>query len=509
MMHFTDNKFQQIKFRVPLFWKFSIAIIFIVIVFGSINSILIYNNVQSALQTETEKRALFIANSISHQIVSSLLFEDYVTLQNIINGIKEIDQNIDYIFIVDSKGNVVVHTFPINFPTQLLDANRVDENQKFKTQLIKLKNNNEELILDVAVPILDGKIGNVRVGLRESSIQSDVQKTVNIFWIMVGVFLFFGIIGALVFANFITKPIKTIQNVADNVELSQIGKEQLPQIRIREKFLDRIKMLFRAEDEIDILANRFNQMIFRLDKAYRDLQNAQSNLIQSEKLATVGTLTAGLAHEINNPVAGLQNCIRRIKNDPANIEQNKKYLVMMENAVDKIEKVVGNLLNFTRKQSGDFISLPISEIVENSLLLVSHRLEKLRISVTNNIPTNLPMIRGNKNQLEQVMLNLFINSIDSIEEKISKHPDSERRLILSAIRENDFIKIKVEDTGNGIPENIMDKIFDPFFTTKSPGKGTGLGLSVVYNIIEAHQGKIYFESEEGKGTIVNLKLKVN
>ncbi|MDH7528933.1 ATP-binding protein [Ignavibacteria bacterium 4148-Me] len=497
-----------IKFKLPLFWKFSIAIIFIVIVFGSINSILIYNNVQSALQTETEKRALFIANSISHQIVSSLLFEDYVTLQNVINGIKEIDQNIEYIFIVDSKGNVVVHTFPLNFPAQLLGANRIDENQKFKTQLIILKNKNEELILDIAVPILDGKIGNVRVGLKESSIQSDVQKTINVFWIMVAVFLTFGIIGALVFANFITKPIKTIQNVADNIELSQIGKEQLPQIRIREKFLDRIKMLFRAEDEIDILADRFNQMIFRLDKAYRDLQNAQSNLIQSEKLATVGILTAGLAHEINNPVAGLQNCIRRIKNDPANIEQNKKYLVMMENAVDKIEKVVGNLLNFTRKQSGDFISLSISEIVENSLILVSHRLEKLRISVTNNIPTNLPMIKGNKNQLEQVLLNLFINSIDSIEEKISKHPDSERRLIVSANRESDFVKIKIEDTGIGISENILDKIFDPFFTTKSPGKGTGLGLFVVYNIIEAHQGKIYIESKEGKGTRVTLHFPI-
>jgi two-component system NtrC family sensor kinase len=231
-------------------------------------------------------------------------------------------------------------------------------------------------------------------------------------------------------------------------------------------------------------------------------------LIQSEKLATVGTLTAGLAHEINNPVAGLQNCIRRIQNDPKNVEQNKKYLAMMENAVDKIEKVVGNLLNFTRNQNGDFISISISEIIENSLLLVSHRLEKLRISVTNNIAADLPMIRGNKNQLEQVMLNLFINSIDSIEEKISKHPDSERRLILSANRESDFVKIKIEDTGSGIPKNIMDKIFDPFFTTKSPGKGTGLGLSVVYNIIDAHQGQIYFESEEGKGTIVNLKLKV-
>ena len=508
-MSFTNKNLRPIKFKLPLFWKFSIAIIFIVIVFGSINSILIYNNVQTSLQQETEKRGLFIAKSIANQITSALLFEDYVTLQNTINSIKNIDSAIAYIFVLDVQGKLVVHTFEDSFPQSLISANTVSDNQQYNSQLIKFKGKGDELILDIAVPILSGKVGKVRVGILESFIQSDVQRTVNIFWIMVGVFLFFGIIGALVFANFITKPIKTIQNVADSIELSQIGKEQLPQIRIREKFLNRIKMLFRAEDEIDILADRFNQMIVRLDKAYRDLQNAQSNLIQSEKLATVGTLTAGLAHEINNPVAGLQNCIRRIKNDPSNIEQNKKYLVMMENAVDKIEKVVGNLLNFTRKQSGDFISISISEIIENSLLLVSHRLEKLRISVTNNLPADLPMIRGNKNQLEQVMLNLFINSVDSIEEKISKHPDSERRLNLSASIEDNFVKITVEDTGNGIPKNIMDKIFDPFFTTKSPGKGTGLGLSVVYNIIDAHQGKIYFESEEGKGTKVNFYLPIN
>lgn len=490
----------------PLFLKFSIAIIFIVMVFGTINSILIYNNVQSALQGETEKRAMFIANNIAHQVVQSILFEDYVTLQNIINGIKEIDKNIEYMFVVDNSGKVVVHTFPLNFPEPLISANSLDDSQEFSTQLIKLKDQNEELVLDVAVPILNGRIGIVRVGLKESSILEDVQKTVNVFWIMVGVFLLFGITGAFVFANFITKPIKTIQNVADKIELAQIGKQPVPQIKIRDKFLGRIKILFRAEDEIDILADRFNQMIIRLDKAYRELQHAQAKLIQSEKLATVGTLTAGLAHEINNPVAGLQNCIRRIKNDPMNIEQNLKYFVMMENALEKISKVVGNLLNFTRKQSGDFVNLSINEIVENSLLLISHRIEKLGIFVIKNIPKDLANIKGNKNQLEQVLLNLFINSIDSIEEKLNLNPNVEKRLIISAKQKDNFLKIVVEDTGNGISDDIKGKIFDPFFTTKPPGKGTGLGLSIVYNIIEAHQGKISIDSEKGKGTIVNLYL---
>ena len=508
MNRFTDGKMKTLRFKLPLFWKFSLAIISIVLIFGSINSILIYNNVQTALQSETKKRALFIANSISNQITSSILFEDYISLQNTLNSIKEIDENIFYIFIVDDKNQVVVHTFTTNFPVDLINANVLSENQKSNTQLLLIKDLNEEIIFDVAVPILGGRVGTVRVGLKESSIIADVQKTVNIFWLMVAAFLSVGIAGALVFAKFITKPIKAIQNVADGIDLSQIGKKEIPQIKIREKFLDRIKMLFRAEDEIDILADRFNQMIIRLDKAYRDLQSAQSTIIQSEKLATVGTLTAGLAHEINNPVAGLQNCIRRIKNDPSNVEQSIKYIKMMEAAVEKVENVVSNLLNFTRRQSGGFQSLSINEIIENSLLLVSHRLEKLRISITKNFPSDLPNIKGNKNQLEQVMLNLFINSIDSIEEKSFIDPMCEKRIILSAVKEDNYVILSIQDTGKGIAENIKDKIFDPFFTTKQPGKGTGLGLSVVYNIIESHNGKIQIESKEGVGTTVIISLPI-
>lgn len=496
------------RFKLPLFWKFSIAIITIVIIFGSINSILIYNNVQTALQSEDEKRALFIARSIANEVTPSILFEDYISMQNTINSMKEIDENIFYIFITDNNKNVIVHTFKNEFPLNLINANSLSENQKSNTQLLLLKDFDKEVILDVIVPILDGKVGTVRVGLIESSIIADVQKTVNIFWLMVAVFLTVGIIGAFVFARFITNPIKTIQNTADNIDFNLIGQTEMPQIRIREKLFNKFKMIFRAEDEIDILAEKFNQMILRLDKAYRDLQSAQSTIIQSEKLATVGTLTAGLAHEINNPVAGLQNCIRRIKNDPSNIEQNIKYIKMMESAVDKIERVVGNLLNFTRRQSGEFVSLTINEIVENSLLLVSHRLEKLRISVTKNFPADLPEIVGNKIQLEQVILNLLINAIDSIEEKSSTNSHCEKRLLFNAKADGDFLRLQIQDTGNGIPKKIIDKIFDPFFTTKSPGKGTGLGLSVVYSIIETHKGKIYFESEEGKGTVVNVFLPI-
>lgn len=494
--------------KLPLFWKFSIAIITIVFIFGSINSILIYNNVQSSLQNETQKRALFIANTISKQITQAILFEDFITLQNNINNFKDIDKGIFYIFVLDNKKNVLAHTFESDFPSNLVSLNNLRENQSYNTQMIKFKDWNNEVILDVVVPILEGRIGVVRVGLFENSIISDVQKTVNIFWIMVALFLTVGIIGAFAFARFITEPIKAIQNTTDKIDLSQIGKQEIPNISIRQNFLGKFKLLFRAEDEIDILADRFNQMIRRLENAYSELQKAQSFLLQSEKLATVGTLTAGLAHEINNPIAGIQNCIRRIKADPSNIEQNKKYLELMENAINKVETVVTNLLNFSRKPSSDFSEVYPDQIIENALLLVGHQLEKNRITVTNNLNKNLPAIRGNKNELEQVFVNLFINAIDAIEENCKVSQNCERRLIINSSLNASEIQIEVIDSGKGIPKENLDKIFDPFFTTKEVGKGTGLGLSVVYNIISAHNGKINFESEEGKGTKVKVNFRI-
>lgn len=157
-------------------------------------------------------------------------------------------------------------------------------------------------------------------------------------------------------------------------------------------------------------------MILRLENGYSELQKARSYLLQSKKLATVATLTRGLAHEINNPIAGIQNCIRRIKTDPKNVEKNKKYLELMENAVNKIEAVVTNLHNFSRKPSSDLSEVYLGQIIENALLLVGHQLEKDRITVKNNFDKNLPAILGNKNELEQVFVNLFINAIDALEE---------------------------------------------------------------------------------------------
>ena len=493
------------KIQLPLFWKFSIAVVLIVLLFGSINTVLIYRDVKNALREEIQKRGLFIAQSLAEQITSSLLFEDYATVQNIINGIKSIDNSIAYIIVVDEADSTVVSTFGSDVPAALLNANDLGNGQESNSQVLTFKGQRNP-ILDIAVPMLGGKLGTVRIGIVESKLQKQVDRTVNVFIVMVAAFLSIGILGAFVFAKLITDPIKTMKDAADKLDFASLGSQGAPRIQVRDKLLGKFKMLFRTEDEIDALATRFNEMIERLESAHNDLVSAQTRLLQSEKLATVGTLAAGLAHEINNPIAGIENCVRRIKEYPDNIEQNVKYLSMMENAVAKIEKVVSNLLNFARKPPGESTLLSIEHAIENALVLVSHRLEKLRISTTNEIDLDLPRIDGDRSQLEQVFVNLFLNSIDAIEERCKVDPNCERRLILrSSIDENKII-VEVNDSGVGIPNENLGKVFDPFFTTKPVGKGTGLGLSIGYNIVNAHNGSMRIESNSGNGTSVYLEF---
>lgn len=501
-MQLTKNKIK--KFSLPLFWKFSIAIITIVIIFGTINSVLIYHNVQSALKTESEKRGLFIAKSLARQIVPSFLFEDHVAMQNIIDNIKSTDPSISYIFVLEENNDVIVNTFENYLPPELGTANYVPDNSESSSQRILLKGKSETFVLDIAVPIISSRIGTLRLGIKQNALEHDVQTIVNVFWIMVLLFLIVGIIGAIVFAKFITDPIKSIQNTADNFDLTQIGKKEIQKIRVRENFLNKFRILFRAEDEIDILANRFNEMIHRLETTYIELQKTQSHLLQAEKLATVGTLTAGLAHEINSPIAGIQNCLRRIKESPNKIEQNSKYLDMIDNAVNKIEKVVSNLLNFSRKHYTDFKQVSLNDVIENSLLLVAHRLEKQRIAISKNINSKLTLIMGNKNELEQVFVNLLINSIDAIEENNLTNDKCEKRITIDANEDESEIIITVTDTGIGVSEENITHVFDPFFTTKPVGKGTGLGMSIVYNIIKAHNGRITIASEAREKTSVTL-----
>jgi two-component system NtrC family sensor kinase len=462
--------------------KFIIAIIIVVAIFGSLNIFFIRQSTYKALHREVDKRSLFLAQSLAERSTKLLLYEDFISLQLLLDQIRQSNTDVSYGFITDNQNNVVVHTFGFDFPLELLNANNLKKGESYHFQIISDEHNN--LYQDVVVPILDGKIGYLRLGIAEKNLAATTNKVVIILTGMVLVFLVVGILGAFVFAYWITNPISKITKAFETINLN-------------EKF---IPLEIKTKDEIDILANKFNEMAFRLQTAHLDLKKAQKGLIQTEKLASVGTLASGLTHEISSPLAGLKNCLIRIRKKPQKEEINR-YFGLMMNAIQRIEKVVVGLLNFSRRDDYHFEPFNMHETISRALSLVEYKLERSGIEVEKNFDEKLKSCVGDSQHIEQVVINLVLNAADAMSQG--------GKLYISSSFNNSFARIEIEDTGAGIPPENIDKVFDPFFTTKEPGKGTGLGLSVSYNIIKEHGGDISVESEVNRGTKFIITFPLN
>jgi two-component system, sporulation sensor kinase E len=228
-----------------------------------------------------------------------------------------------------------------------------------------------------------------------------------------------------------------------------------------------------------------------------DLKQIQEQLRRTERIAELGTLASGMAHEIGTPMNVILGRAEYLLQRTAD-EGMKKGLATIVTQVERITKVMNQLLAFARRRTPERRAVDLSEIVEDSLEMFQERITHTHITVEKAIEANLPPVHADRDQLIQVLINLVMNSLQAMPEG--------GRLGLSLARENSHVCLGVSDTGYGMPEEIRSKIFDPFFTTKDFGKGTGLGLTVVKGIIEEHGGMIAVESAVGKGTTFWLRL---
>ncbi len=246
------------------------------------------------------------------------------------------------------------------------------------------------------------------------------------------------------------------------------------------------------EDEIGELSKSFNRMV-------RDLSTKERQLIQSEKLATVGKLAAGVAHEINNPLGNIslyaQMLSRKIKDPEA-----KKKLKIIEEQADQTAKIVKSLLDFSRQSEPKFKLVDLNTIVKKTLNVLEPQISLNKIKVKTKLEENLPKVYADPMQIQQVLVNIVTNAIQAMEGK------SDATLEITTKSEGDKVMVSIKDNGVGIPEEHLDKIFDPFFSTKGVGKGTGLGLSVSYGIVENHGGEIKVESKVGEGSTFTVIL---
>lgn len=242
-----------------------------------------------------------------------------------------------------------------------------------------------------------------------------------------------------------------------------------------------------------------------LEEANREIMEKQAELVQSEKMAALGRLAGGVAHELKNPLTGIigsaELIIRRLqkdKKDDCGGCLNTFETVKKEGL--RCQGLARNLLQFSRKKKGEMKPLDINKVIEDTLAVIGHYLNQpgSSIDIVKNLAPEAPPVFGDPDQLEQVIMNLVINSRDAM-------PRGGTITITTKGHDGKLL-VSVRDTGTGIPEEVQSKIFEPLFTTKEEGKGTGLGLSISRDIIITHGGKISFESTCGAGTTFTIEL---
>ncbi len=487
----------------PIFWKFAFVSIVVVVIYGSINIYMLWNSVYNSFEKEIDKRSNILAQIVAEKALEPIVYGNNVSLYSILDEIKYSDPTISYIFILDNSNKIVAQTYDIIIPNTLIFANELDGNSK-NIKEIETVNFKSKIIRDIAYPILNGDVGVVRLGISEDHVHAKLIEITRELIVMIIAFLIFGLIGALFFSYIITTPISKISKMAQIIDINNLKSENYEiTSKNQSKFFN-----IEISDELDDLVTKFSEMLKRLKTNYIELKKTESALVQAERLASLGTLSAGVAHEINNPISGIQNCVNRILKNPDNKEQNIKYIALIKEATDKIENVVQHLLKFSRKQKMTFTKTSLNTVIENAISLTNHEIKKNQISV--NFDTRKKwFINGSSNHLEQVIVNLLLNSMDAIIEKKVDIEGFKGKISIFLKSNNKKVEIHFKDNGNGIPLDIQKKIFDPFFTSKKVGKGTGLGLSVSFDLIKKHNGHIYFKSNVSQGTKFIIELPKN
>ncbi|MDY7041819.1 MAG: ATP-binding protein, partial [Chloroflexota bacterium] len=246
---------------------------------------------------------------------------------------------------------------------------------------------------------------------------------------------------------------------------------------------------------------RIRQMEREARQRTIELEQSQAQLIQVEKLAAMGRLAASIAHELNNPLQAIQNCLHLVLRRSLPKPKQLQYLEMAQEEVERLIGIVQGMLEFYRPSQGQRAPVQVNAIVENVLTLASKQLQNGSIVVHQHLTPDLPPLEAVSDQLKQVFLNIVINAVEAM-------PDGGDVYIKTGLTpDGRSITISFTDTGLGLSTEKQAKIFEPFYTTKS--KGTGLGLSVSYGIIERHGGSIEVQSKLGQGTCFTVKLPVS
>jgi two-component system, NtrC family, sensor histidine kinase HydH len=250
-------------------------------------------------------------------------------------------------------------------------------------------------------------------------------------------------------------------------------------------------------DQLKVARQRAERLADERQNAFDELQNTFTQLLQAEKLSSLGELSAGIVHEIRNPLASIKGAVEILEDGIPKESPRREFAALAKKEVDRIDKLVGEFLRFAKPARLSMQPTDLNEIIESVALLIEQQAANDQVSIVKNLQNNLSPVSVDAEQIRQVLLNLALNSLQAMK--------NGGKLTFRTVQKDKLCQIEVEDEGGGIDAEIMPKIFNPFFTTKE--KGVGLGLSVAHQIIEQHGGKMSVRNEK-KGACFTLEIKI-
>jgi two-component system NtrC family sensor kinase len=421
-----------------------------------------------------------MARLVAEDAADALLVNDAMTLYGVVHGAAvTAEGDVAYCFIV--RGDRVVATsFDGATPDAIVHLRRPGE----VDPVLAVVDGSE--VLDLSESILGGSLGAIRLGLDMKRLQTLRRElAIHLGELAVAVILG-GIAAAFLTGRAIARPVNQMLAAADRFDPAAVVGGPVVEPR--------------GSDEIAVLGRRFNMMMRRLEAAHGEQQRARQKAVETERLAALGSLVAGVAHEVNNPLAGLKNCVRRLERADLSVEKRREYLALMDDGLSRIEEVVRGLLAFGRPHPMELRRVAAGSLAAEAIRLVRPALERRRIEARLPDGTDAGSeVLADRRQIGQAIVNLLLNAAYVTPE------GGEIRVALR--RRSGQIGIAVEDDGPGIPLDIRDRVVDPFFSTKPEGEGTGLGLSVTRSIVDAHGGDLGFEFPTAGGTVATLWLR--
>lgn len=443
---------------------------------------------RSLILNKLHQRAESVTRAFSISVLDALIYSENGNfqaedlLESYINDLKQQVPGLRYIAVLDNQLRVVAHSDPSRYNRVYRDSLslRLQNARGLVSHIYSHPRYGWVIETGLPLQIAGKRWGILRMAFDAEKTRAEIR---HLFFLLLSVTTLVISATLLVVSYLIGRLVQSLEQLVEAMDKIDLESD---------RSLEIAPSLHRA-DEIAFLIEHFEMLRQRLAQSRRQLIQAQKQIYHAEKLASIGRLASGVAHEINNPLNGIKNCVYAIQRDPEDKEQFREYLQLINEGLNHIETVVQKLLGFARKQSKSIEPVDMNEAVRRVLQLMEYRINQKQISLELNLMEPLPSVKADYHLMQEVLMNLLLNSYDAVKEggRIQVQTDQP---------DAGHIRIIIRDDGVGIPPEELPHIFDPFYTTKEPGEGTGLGLSVALGIVESHGGTIEVQSTPGKET---------